>query len=940
MKSTENQQYIQIFGARSHNLKNIDLKTPRNQLVVVTGLSGSGKSSLAFDTIFAEGQRRYMETFNAYARQFIGNYSRPDVDKIIGLSPVISIEQKTVSKNPRSTVGTITEIYDFLRLLFARTADAFSPETGLKMTKYSENEIYDLVYNSFKEKNISIIAPIVKSRKGHYRDLFDKLIKQGFTKVIVDGETLDLVYGMKLDRYKIHTIYLIIDRVKVSKNNLKRLKSAIAEALKKGKGELGIYDKESKQISSYSKWLMCPESGFSLAEPEPNLFSFNSPYGACKKCNGLGTTTDIDIKKVIPNNKLSIKKGGINPIGKYENNWTFRQLEIILKNSNFSLDDPISSIDENTLNEILYGNNKFIKVLGENGIHEVVSNFEGIVNIINRQQKEGTNRSKRWAENFTNKNTCSACNGTRLKAESLLFKVDGKNIGELCSMDIIELYKWVNNLTNSLSENQLKIGKEIIKELTNRLTFLINVGLDYISLNLPAATLSGGEAQRIRLASQIGSELTGVLYILDEPSIGLHQRDNQRLINSLRELKNSGNSIIVVEHDKDMIVESDYLIDIGPGAGINGGEIVSQGSTNTIKSLNSITAQYLNGEKTIPIPKKRRPIGNKTIDLYGLKGNNLKNIDISFPLESFICVTGVSGSGKSTIVNQTLYPILSNYFFNSVKKPLEYKSIKGLENIDKVIGINQSPIGKTPRSNPATYTGLFSNIRALYTLLPESKIRGYKPGRFSFNVKGGRCETCKGAGMRVIEMNFLPDVHVKCEDCQGRRYNRETLEVRYKGKSINDVLNMSVQSAVEFFKDIPSIYQKLKTLNQIGLGYVSIGQPSTTLSGGEAQRIKLATELAKKETGKTVYILDEPTTGLHFQDIQLLLDVLNKLVDSGNTVIVIEHNLDVIKSADYVIDIGPEGGINGGRLMGSGTPEQLTALKNSYTGQYLKKELV
>ena len=940
MKSTENQQYIQIFGARSHNLKNIDLKIPRNQLVVVTGLSGSGKSSLAFDTIFAEGQRRYMETFNAYARQFIGNYSRPDVDKIIGLSPVISIEQKTVSKNPRSTVGTITEIYDFIRLLFARTADAFSPETGLKMTKYSENEIYDLVYNSFKEKNISIIAPIVKSRKGHYRDLFDKLIKQGFAKVIVDGETLDLVYGMKLDRYKIHTIYLIIDRIKVSKNNLKRLKSAIAEALKKGKGELGIYNKESKQISSYSKWLMCPESGFSLAEPEPNLFSFNSPYGACKKCNGLGTTTDIDIKKVIPNNKLSIKKGGINPIGKYENNWTFRQLEIILKNSNFSLDDPISSIDENTLNEILYGNNKFIKVLGENGIHEVVSNFEGIVNIINRQQKEGTNRSKRWAENFTNKNTCSACNGTRLKAESLLFKVDGKNIGELCSMDIIELYKWVNNLTTSLSENQLKIGKEIIKELTNRLTFLINVGLDYISLNLPAATLSGGEAQRIRLASQIGSELTGVLYILDEPSIGLHQRDNQRLINSLKELKNSGNSIIVVEHDKDMIIESDYLIDIGPGAGINGGEIVSHGSTNTIKSLNSITAQYLNGEKTIPIPKKRRPIGNKTIDLYGLKGNNLKNIDISFPLESFICVTGVSGSGKSTIVNQTLYPILSNYFFNSVKKPLEYKSIKGLENIDKVIGINQSPIGKTPRSNPATYTGLFSDIRALYTLLPESKIRGYKPGRFSFNVKGGRCETCKGAGMRVIEMNFLPDVHVKCEDCQGRRYNRETLEVRYKGKSINDVLNMSVQSAVEFFKDIPSIYQKLKTLNQIGLGYVSIGQPSTTLSGGEAQRIKLATELAKKETGKTVYILDEPTTGLHFQDIQLLLDVLNKLVDSGNTVIVIEHNLDVIKSADYVIDIGPEGGVNGGRLMGSGTPEQLTALKNSYTGQYLKKELV
>ena len=940
MKTAKQQQYIKIYGARSHNLKNIDLEIPRNQLVVITGLSGSGKSSLAFDTIFAEGQRRYMETFNAYARQFIGNYSRPDVDKITGLSPVISIEQKTVSKNPRSTVGTITEIYDFLRLLFARIADAYSPETGLKMSKYSENEIINVISNSFDGENISIIAPIVKSRKGHYRDLFEKLIKQGYTKVIVDGKTLELEYGMKVDRYKTHTIYLIIDRIKVSQTNLNRLKKAILEALKKGKGELGIFDKKNEKITSFSKWLMCPKSGFSLAEPEPNLFSFNSPHGACPKCNGLGKTTDIDLKKVIPNPNLSIKKGAILPIGRYENNWTFRQIEIILKDANFSLDDPVSSIDESIINEILYGNNKFIKVLGSNGVHEVVSNFEGIINIIHRQQRDGTTKSKRWAESFTNKNTCSHCNGSRLKPEALLFKINGKNIGELSNMDITQLHDWIKNLTTIFSKNQLKIGKEILKELMNRLNFLLNVGLDYISLNLPASTLSGGEAQRIRLASQIGSELTGVLYILDEPSIGLHQRDNNRLIDSLKKLKGTGNSIIVVEHDKDMILESDYLIDIGPGAGVNGGKIVTQGISKNIRSLNSLTAQYLNGKKSIPLPTKRRKGSGKTINLNGLSGNNLKNINVSFPLETFTCVTGVSGSGKSTIVNQTLYPILSNYFYKSIRKPLPYKSIKGLENIDKVIGINQSPIGKTPRSNPATYTGLFSEIRTLFTLLPESKIRGYKAGRFSFNVKGGRCETCKGAGMKVIEMNFLPDVHVQCDDCQGKRYNRETLEVRYKGKSINDVLNMSVEYATEFFKDIPSIYQKLNILNKIGLGYVRIGQPSTTLSGGEAQRIKLATELSKKDTGKTLYILDEPTTGLHFQDIQLLLDVLNKLVDSGNTVIVIEHNLDVIKSADHVIDIGPEGGVGGGKLIAEGTPEEICKFKSSYTGQFLKKELV
>ena len=939
MAILKEQENINVYGARTHNLKNIDLSIPRNQLVVITGLSGSGKSSLAFDTIFAEGQRRYMETFNAYARQFIGNYSRPDVDKITGLSPVISIEQKTVSKNPRSTVGTITEIYDFLRLLYARTSEAYSPETGLVMTKYSEKELNELIYKNYKNKSISVLSPLIKSRKGHYRDLFDKLIKQGYTKVIVDGETLDLVHGMKLDRYKIHDIYLIIDRIKINIDTASRLKSAISAALKRGKGEISIYEKDNT-LKSYSKWLMCNKSGFSLPEPEPNIFSFNSPHGACNKCNGLGKTTDIDIKKVIPDSSKSIKKGGIIPLGKFENNWTFRQLEIILKNAGFEIDQPISKIEDGTLNEILYGSNKLIKMLGENGIHDVVSNFEGIINIISRQQKEGTNRNKRWAENFTNKNTCSSCNGSRLKTNSLLYKVDGKTIGEIAEMDIIFLKDWIISLHKKFNVNQLIIGKDILKELMSRLSFLINVGLDYISINLPASTLSGGEAQRIRLASQIGSELTGVLYILDEPSIGLHQRDNKRLIDSLKKLRDSGNSIIVVEHDKDMILDGDYLIDIGPGAGINGGEIVSQGPSKELKTLNSLTAKYLKGEKRIEIPSKRRKGSGKKIKLTNVSGNNLKNIDVSFPLETFTCVTGVSGSGKSTLINETLYPILSKYFYKSIKKPLPYKSIRGIDEIDKVIGINQSPIGKTPRSNPATYTGLFSDIRALFTLLPESKIRGYKPGRFSFNVKGGRCETCKGAGMKIIEMNFLPDVHVKCDDCHGKRYNRETLEVRYKGKSINDILNMSVTDAVPFFKDIPSIFQKLNTLNQVGLGYVSIGQPSTTLSGGEAQRIKLATELSKKDTGQTLYILDEPTTGLHFQDIQLLLDVLNRLVDNGNTVIVIEHNLDVIKTADFIIDIGPEGGIKGGELICTGTPEEIIKIKTSYTGQYLKKELV
>ncbi len=931
---------IEIFGARSHNLKNLDLKIPRNQLVVITGLSGSGKSSLAFDTIFAEGQRRYIETFSAYARQFLGGLSRPDVDKITGLSPVISIEQKTVSKNPRSTVGTITEIYDFLRLLYARASEAYSPETGEKMIKYSEKQILELIQTTFRGEKITILSPLVKSRKGHYRELFEKLRKQGFLKVRVDGEIQDIIHGMKLDRYKMHDIEVVIDRIKVDEASSKRLSSGVQLALKRGRGEMLIEKHDTGEIRHFSKSLMCPTTGFSLPEPEPNIFSFNSPHGACTKCNGLGQVAEIDINKIIPDPNITVKQGGIAPLGKYKANWIFKQVEVILKDAGFKLESKISDLPEELLNKLLYGTDDLIKIVGNSGVHEVVSNFEGIINFVTRHQKDQSSKSiQRWADSFTNKKDCPKCGGSRLKEDSLLYKVNGVAISELTKMDLSELFDWADSLENELSENQLIIARDIIKEIRNRTKFLLNVGLNYLSLNLSSKSLSGGEAQRIRLATQIGSELTGVLYILDEPSIGLHQRDNTRLIDSLVKLKEGGNSVIVVEHDKDIMLQADHLIDIGPGAGINGGHIVSEGSPNELSNINSVTAEYILGKREITVPKKRRPGNGKELKLIGAKGNNLKNVSVSIPLEKFVCVTGVSGSGKSTLINETLYPILNQHIYRGVKKPLAYDSIEGLEHLDKVIEINQSPIGRTPRSNPATYTGLFTDIRALFTNLPEAKIRGYKPGRFSFNVKGGRCEECKGAGLRLIEMNFLPDVYVKCDTCQGKRYNRETLEVRYKGHSINDVLEMPIHEALHFFEHIPSIHAKLATLEAVGLGYISLGQPSTTLSGGEAQRIKLATELSKKDTGNTFYILDEPTTGLHFQDIQMLLNVLNQLVDNGNTVLVIEHNLDIIKVADHIIDIGPEGGKGGGQVIGTGTPEEMVKIKSSHTAQFLKQEL-
>lgn len=931
---------IEVIGARAHNLKNISISIPRNQLVVITGLSGSGKSSLAFDTIFAEGQRRYMETFSAYARQFMGNLTRPDVDKITGLSPVIAIEQKTVSKSPRSTVGTITEIYAFLRLLYARASVAVSPSTGDAMIKYSEKEIQELIQKKYDGEKIIILAPMIKARKGHYRELFEKLSKQGFLKVRINGEIREITAGLKLDRYKTHDIEVIIDRIKVEKKSIKRINKAIEEALKRGKGELSILHHETNKEQHFSRFLMCPSTGFSLPEAEPNIFSFNSPHGACPKCNGIGEVTEIAIDKIIPDDKLSIKKGGIAPLGKYKANHLFKQVEIILKNDGITLDTPIKKIPDQVLNTLLYGSDELIKVLGDNGVHEIVSNFEGIINFVDRHKDETASKQiLRWAESFTNKITCSECKGGRLKENSLLFKVDGKAIHELTMMDLSELSTWIDKLPKKLSKQQLKIANDIIKEIKDRIGFLLEVGLDYLSLNLSAKTLSGGEAQRIRLATQIGSELTGVLYILDEPSIGLHQRDNTRLIKSLKNLRDGGNSVIVVEHDKDIMLQSDYLIDIGPAAGINGGHIVSQGKPSELKNETSITSQYVSGTRGIETPKTRRKGSGNTLEIKGATGHNLKNVSVKFPLEKFICVTGVSGSGKSSLINGTLYPILNQHFYRSVKNPLPYKSIKGLEHIDKVIEIDQSPIGRTPRSNPATYTNLFSDIRTLYTNLPESKIRGYKAGRFSFNVKGGRCEECKGSGVRTIEMNFLPDVHVGCDTCFGKRYNRETLEVRYKGKSINDVLEMPISEAVVFFENIPSIHQKLTTLDAVGLGYIKLGQPSTTLSGGEAQRIKLATELAKKDTGNTFYILDEPSTGLHFQDIQLLLNVLNKLVDNGNTVLVIEHNLDIIKVADHIIDIGLEGGKKGGEVLAVGTPESIVKKEIGYTAKYLKLEL-
>jgi excinuclease ABC subunit A len=940
--SEEDNGKLEVFGARVHNLKNIDVTIPRNKLVVITGLSGSGKSSLAFDTIYAEGQRRYMETFSAYSRQFIGNMERPDVDKIDGLSPVISIEQKTVNKNPRSTVGTITEVYDFLRLLYARIGEAYSLKTGEKMVRYTEEQIISLIAEKYQEKGINILSPVVKARKGHYRELFEQVRKQGYLKVRVDGEIKDLEFGMKLDRYKTHDIEIVVDRMKIDEDSGERLAKSVQNALKVGKGVLMIHDPEDDSVRHFSKLLMCPSTGISYDEPEPNTFSFNSPYGACTNCNGLGEVSEIDFKKVIPDDKKSIRKGGLAPLGEFKNNWVFKQIEAIGEKYGFNLDTPIQKIPKEGMSTILYGSNEVIHVKNDYlGVtNSYALNFEGIINFIQNQDDENSSRSiKKWVGGFMNKVPCPECDGARLKPESLHFKVLDKNISELANTDLIGLKNWVDALPEKLAERQITIAREIIREISTRISFLLEVGLDYITLNRPARSLSGGESQRIRLATQIGSQLTGVLYILDEPSIGLHQRDNQRLIEALKELRDVGNSVIVVEHDKEMIVSSDHIVDIGPGAGRTGGHIVGQGAPNEMMNCSTITCQYLSGTREIPIPKKRRPGNGNQIRLTGAEGNNLKKVDLALPLGQLVCITGVSGSGKSTLINETLYPILSTHFYRSDKKALKYKSIKGLENVDKVIEIDQSPIGRTPRSNPATYTKVFDEIRKLFGSLPESQIRGYKPGRFSFNVKGGRCETCKGAGVKVIEMNFLPDVQVPCEDCYGMRYNRETLEVRYKGKSINDVLNMTINQAVDFFEHIPSIIQKIRTLKDVGLGYITLGQQSTTLSGGEAQRVKLAAELSKRDTGNTLYILDEPTTGLHFEDVKVLLDVLNKLVDKGNSVLIIEHNMDVIKVADHIIDLGPEGGNRGGKIINEGTPEKIVKSGKGFTAKFLKAEL-
>lgn len=965
-------EILEISGAREHNLKNIHLSIPRNMLVVITGLSGSGKSSLAFDTIYAEGQRRYIETFSAYARQFLGGMERPDVDNITGLSPVIAIDQKTVNKNPRSTVGTVTEIYDFLRLLFAKASDAFSYNTGEKMVRYSDDQIIRLILERYADKKIILLAPVIKARKGHYRELFEQFTKQGFLKVRVDGEMLDMKPKMQLDRYKIHDIELVIDRIEIpslKENNDKpttgffqRISDSLKLAMKYGKGTIMVVVEPEKVLSAkialnqlpplggegaayFSRYLMCPSTGISYSEPEPNTFSFNSPYGACPHCNGLGEISEVDIDKIIPDKNKSIRKGGLAPLGEHRENWTFNQLEAIGNRFGFNLNTPIKEIPEQALNIILYGTSDTFQSASRSGNYPGIytDSFEGITNIITRQfeelQQGGTAYLEKWAQGFMNKIPCPQCNGTRLKNEALHFKIDGKSIFDLASMDLQLLLQWFSTIEERITEKQNAIAKEILKEIRTRIKFLLDVGLDYLTLNRSSRSLSGGEAQRIRLATQIGSQLVGVLYILDEPSIGLHQRDNHRLIAALKNLRDIGNSVIVVEHDKDMILAADHVIDIGPAAGIHGGKIMAEGTPDEIRKSDTVTAQYLSGKKEIKVPSERRKGTGKMLELWGASGHNLKNVDADFPLGKFICVTGVSGSGKSSLINETLYPILSRHFYKSDKKPLPYKTVYGLQHLDKVIEIDQSPIGRTPRSNPATYTGVFTDIRNLFSILPEAKIRGYKPGRFSFNVKGGRCETCGGGGLRQIEMNFLPDVYVHCETCNGRRYNRETLEVRYKGKSISDVLNMTIEQAVEFFSAIPSIVQKIKMLKEVGLGYLTLGQSSTTLSGGEAQRVKLASELSKRDTGKTFYILDEPTTGLHFEDVRILLEVLNRLADNGNTVLVIEHNLDVIKMADHLIDLGPEGGEKGGRILCEGTPEEVAVNKKSYTGFYLKGEL-
>jgi len=933
--------YIEIVGARVNNLKNVSVKIPRNQLVVITGISGSGKSSLAFDTLYAEGQRRYMETFSSYARQFLGNMERPDVEKIEGLSPVISIEQKTTAWNPRSTVGTTTEIYDFLRLLFARGSDAYSYVTGKRMVKYTENQIIDDIYSNYLGKKIIILAPLVRSRKGHYRELFESARKKGYTKVRVDGEVLDLKQGLQVDRYKVHDIELIVDRLKVEEEKKERISNSLETAMKMGEDFIYINEHGTDVMTPFSKQLMDAESGISYEEPSPNTFSFNSPYGTCPACKGLGKLHKGDMDKIIPDDSLSIQEVGIKPFGEVRSNMTFKQIKKIAKHYKFDLDTPIKKIPKKGLEVLLFGGDaKLGSDLGYSP-HEMVYNVanDGIVNMLERWYKDTTSeKTRNWAEEFLSIQDCPECDGYRLKKSSLFFKLGGMHIGQLATMDLDKLSEWFDNVDGSLTDRQKAISKDVIKEIKLRLGFLLEVGLNYLTLNRPTRTLSGGESQRTRLATQIGSQLTGITYVMDEPSIGLHQRDNQRLINALKNLTEIGNTVVVVEHDKDIMLASDYLIDIGPGAGKNGGEIVAEGHPKAFKKIKTITANYLSDREKIEIPSERRKGSGKRLTLKGATGHNLNDVDLVIPLGKFICVTGVSGSGKSSLINSTLYPILRAHFYRSSQRPLPYKKITGIDNVDKVIEIDQSAIGRTPRSNPATYTGVFGNIRNIFSSLPEAKIRGYKPGRFSFNVKGGRCEVCEGAGKKVIEMNFLPDVLVDCESCMGRRYNRETLEILYKGKSISDVLDMSVEEATEFFKSIPAIYRKLTTLNSVGLGYITLGQQATTLSGGEAQRVKLSLELAKRDTGNTLYILDEPTTGLHFEDIRHLINVLNRLVDKGNTIVVIEHNMDIIKVADHIIDIGPEGGRGGGNILFAGTPEKLISVEESHTGKYLAME--
>ncbi len=938
----EPEEKIMVHGARVHNLRNINAEIPRNKLTVITGLSGSGKSSLAFDTIYAEGQRRYIETFSAYARSFLGNLERPDVDKITGLSPVISIEQKITTRNPRSTVGTVTEIYDFLRLLFARAGEAFSYNTGEKMVKYTEEKILQLIKNDFKGKRIQILAPVVKGRKGHYRELFDQIRRKGFLYARVDGEITEIKHNHRVDRYKNHFIEIVVDKLVADQGSEKRLKESVQTAMKHGNGILMILDHETNEAKYYSRLLMCPTTGISYAEPAPHNFSFNSPQGACPRCNGLGRVTEIDLDKIVPDKNKSIARGGIAPLGAYRNSLIFWQIEAMGEKYDFDLKTPVKNISEEGLNAVLFGTNDRIQLkntpLGSS--MNYMMTYDGVVKYIDSQREDNpSKKAQKWANQFVKTTSCPECNGMRLKKESLHFKIDGKNISELARMDLNELGNWFTELEERLTEKQRKIGIEVIKEIRDRLGFMLGVGLNYLALDRTARSLSGGESQRIRLATQIGSQLVNVLYILDEPSIGLHHRDNLKLIHALEKLRDTGNSIIVVEHDKDTMLHADWLIDMGPLAGRHGGEIVAAGTPEKVLQSETLTSDYLNNRKQIAVPEKRRKGSGKILKITGCNGNNLKNVTVEIPLGKLICVTGVSGSGKSTLINDTLQPILSQHFYKSVQDPLPYESVKGLELVDKVIRVDQSPIGRTPRSNPVTYTGVFSDIRSLFAQLPEAKIRGYKPGRFSFNVKGGRCEECQGGGVKLIEMNFLPDVYVHCDKCNGKRYNRETLEVRYKGKSISDVLEMTINQGVEFFENIPSIATKLRTLQEVGLGYITLGQSSTTLSGGESQRVKLAAELAKRDTGKTLYILDEPTTGLHFEDIRVLLDVLNKLVGKGNTVIVIEHNMDVIKVADHIIDLGPEGGKNGGEILCTGTPEIVAKVKTSYTAKYLKVEL-